>query len=470
MHPRWAAPPQDGTECVRFKKVNTTFAILNLQFRLLLQSRAMVALASRAIRHYLPAWLVRRGNFRYLGSYFPLFIPMAMYQNQASPTMSNLANITRNLVFSNSTACKIICLVFINVALVVLSGCGFSGTALNISAPMVLHGTVMGGNQPVSGAEVQLYAVGMKGVASAAQPLLESPAHTDDSGKFSLSTDHACASSSAPVYVVARGGNPGLAAGRQNAALELTALVGSCSALSSAPIEVNEVTTVGTVWPLAQYMSSPTNVGAALDDAAFSSAIATVPEFIDVTQGISPGTSGPASYFADSSKLYSLADVLAGCVNSPGGSAGDSSPCGVLFSIATFDGGPPPADTMSAAIRIAQNPDNKVDNIFGLVGSGGAFAPTLASPPTDWKLSLRYSVMAPHISLGTGTYTGTQQVAITDQTANSVIHYTIDGTPPTSSSATYTGEISVASYNHHPGDRLVPRIRERRGLFHAHDQ
>ena len=66
------------------------------------------------------------------------------------------------------------------------------------------------------------------------------------------------------VYLIARGGNPGLSSESQNPALALTAMLGSCASLSaSVPISVNEVTTVGTVWPLASYMKSPVDLGSA---------------------------------------------------------------------------------------------------------------------------------------------------------------------------------------------------------------
>ena len=337
----------------------------------------------------------------------------------------------------------LLCVLFA-AAICILAGCGVSGNAVNPTSAS-LSGSVSGGSQPVVGAKIQLYAVGTEGTASAAQPLLSSPAETDANGKFSLSGTYPCPSSSTAVYVVARGGNAGLASAVNNSALTLTALAGPCGSLSTATVEVNEVTTVGTVWPLAQYMTSPTNVGAAANDATFSSAVSTVPEFVNMAQGSSPGTAAAQSYFAENSKLYSLADVLATCVDSAGGVAGDGSACGTLFSIATPAGGAAPADTMTAAIDIARNPDRNVTNIYGLVGGDKSFAPTLSTAPPDWTLTLSYVVAIPAISLASGTYTGTQQVTITDGTAGSTIHYTTDGTAPTSASPTYSTALPVSA-------------------------
>jgi Chitobiase/beta-hexosaminidase C-terminal domain/Legume lectin domain len=51
----------------------------------------------------------------------------------------------------------------------------------------------------------------------------------------------------------------------------------------------------------------------------------------------------------------------------------------------------------------------------------------------------------PSFSPASGTYTGPQNVTITDATTNSTIYYTTDGSPATISSNVYTGPISVAA-------------------------
>ena len=222
-------------------------------------------------------------------------------------------------------------------------------------------------------------------------------------------------------------------------------MLGACSGLpASNSITVNEVTTIGSVWPLAAFMTSSSAIGSAPNDTSFLNAVASVPEFINLAQGSSPGKPASTSYFAENSKLYSLSDLLANCVNSTGGSAGDSSPCGLLFSMATPPGGTAPTDTMAAAMRIAQNPSNNVTEIFGLAKAETYFSPTLTAAPNDWTLALTYLVAAPSISLATGTYVGAQEVEISDSTAGSIIHYTTDGTVPTSSSPIYSGALSIS--------------------------
>jgi hypothetical protein len=70
--------------------------------------------------------------------------------------------------------------------------------------------------------------------------------------------------------------------------------------------------------------------------------------------------------------------------------------------------------------------------LSGCGGSSGS--PAVVTPVTA----------VPSISPGTGTYTGTQQVTISDTSAGAVIYYTTNGMAPTTSSSTYTGPISIS--------------------------
>lgn len=98
--------------------------------------------------------------------------------------------------------------VLAGIALAVLTGCGFTGSVTAPQAPVALRGTVHGGQQPVSGSSVQLYAAGISGVGSTAQPLLGNPVQSDDDGSFSIPASYRCPSASSQIYVVARGGSP----------------------------------------------------------------------------------------------------------------------------------------------------------------------------------------------------------------------------------------------------------------------
>lgn len=336
---------------------------------------------------------------------------------------------------------SVICL---GIALATLAGCGFSPSANVFQTTVALHGIMHGGQQPVNGSSLQLYAAGTSRSGSAAHPLLETPVQSDSSGNFSISASYLCPSASSQLFLVARGGRPGLSSGADNPQIALMAVLGSCDSLSaSAPISVNEVTTVGSVWPLAAYMTSPTNLGSSPGETDFLAAGSGVNQFINLAHGSSPGISTPDSYFAENSKLYSLANVLDKCVNSSGDSAGHGSPCCVLFSIATPSGVTAPNDTLSAAMHIAQNPDNNVAAIYGLATAPSAFQPAMLAAPPDWTLSLSQPVATPPISLVSGTYQGSQEVTIRDSTGGSKIYYTTDGTVPTTSSPLYSGALSI---------------------------
>jgi hypothetical protein len=329
------------------------------------------------------------------------------------------------------------------VALASLAGCGYSGSPSGGPAKTAIQGTVLGGSSPVINAKIQLYAVGTKGIGSSATSLSDSVT-TDGNGAFVIPASYDCPSASAQLYVVARGGKPGPAATAENMSLVLAAMVGACDAPTT-PIIVNEVSTIGSVWPVAAYIKSEAAIGSASGDNTFFAAAATIPQYVNLQQGTSPGTATPESYFAQNAKLYSLANLLDKCVNSIGGTAGDGTACGQLFAMATPAAGAPPVDTFAAAMDIAQNPYNQVAQIYSMSEPASTFAPALAAAPSDWTLQLSYPVAVPVISLATGTYTGAQTVAISDTMAGARIYYTTDGTTPSAASTVYTGPFSVSA-------------------------
>lgn len=171
-----------------------------------------------------------------------------------------------------------------------LAGSGFIGSLGAVRVPAGLHGSVQGGRQAVNGAGIQIYASGTNGIGSTAAPLLSNPVKSDSTGGFSIPTSFKCPFASSQLYLVARGSNPGLTSGADNPNLSLMAMLGSCSGLSaSTAISVNEVTTIGSVWPLALYMKSPSELGSTAGGANFMTAASSVSEFVNITQGSSPG-------------------------------------------------------------------------------------------------------------------------------------------------------------------------------------
>jgi len=157
--------------------------------------------------------------------------------------------------------------------------------------PAGKHGMVHGGQQPVAGATIQLYAVGTTGDGAASTPLLSPATVSDANGAFNITGTYTCPSSSSLVYIVANGGNPGLAAGTNNAALSLMAALGPCGNLTASTfIFVNEITTIAAVYPLAPFMTSSSAIGSSSTDvAALASAFtvasnsSTSPDLIPIT-------------------------------------------------------------------------------------------------------------------------------------------------------------------------------------------
>src|ERR1039458_7037450 len=131
------------------------------------------------------------------------------------------------------------------VSLSILGCGGVSSSPVTTTASTLtgssLSGQVKGGQQPISGATIQLYQVGTAGDGSSAAPLGSSTT-TNPSGGFTITGDYTCPGSNPEVYLLATGGNPGLANGTNNAAINLIAALGSCSSLSpSTFINLNEV-------------------------------------------------------------------------------------------------------------------------------------------------------------------------------------------------------------------------------------
>jgi len=286
----------------------------------------------------------------------------------------------------------------LGLALSGLTGCGgIAPTGPVRVTGAALHGTVHGGQNPVSGATIQLYAAGSMGYGSAypyasGTSLLGTHVVTSDGGGgFSISGDYTCPSATTPVYLVATQGNPGLSSGN-NTNLALMAALGPCGNLTTSTyISINELTTVASVWALSPFMTSIAHIGtSATNVTGLSNAFAAVNKLVNTSTGTVSGPALPAGAILPAAKIDTLANVLAACVNSRGGTAGDSSPCGNLFSYTTVNN-VAPTDTITAAMNMAQHPNTQTSNLTYLVGSAPPFQPTLSTAPNDFNLVITYS-------------------------------------------------------------------------------
>lgn len=271
-----------------------------------------------------------------------------------------------------------------------LAGCGSGKTDIPSSpAPPVpsitFQGKVLAGAVAVAGASVQMYAAGSSGNASAADALLGAPVVTDASGKFTItSNDYTCPSASSQIYFIASGGSPGLAGSTTNSALAMMTAWGRCDDLtSSTSIAMNEVTTAAAAWALAPFMSSALQVGATSTNAlGLANAFGVANQLADSATGVAPSASLPPNLTVESAKIYSLANALAACTASTGGT-----PCTNLFTLATVRGAAAPENTVQAALNLVKNPGLNVSAVYASVSATPPYA-GLGTAPTDWTMGI----------------------------------------------------------------------------------
>lgn len=244
-------------------------------------------------------------------------------------------------------------------------------------------GRVYGGQQPVAGAAVQLYAVSTSGDGMAATPLINSTVLTEASGSFSITGTYTCPSASDLVYLVATGGNPGLGVGVQNNAASLMAAIGACGSLTpSTYISVHEVTTVGAVWSLAPFMTSYHAIGSANNDAdQLRAAFDIASELVNTATGTAPRATAPEGATLPTTVIHALADTLSACISSSGASSGA---CATLFSIAESINRVLPANTVDALLQIVKSPTTDVAGVFAIAPPNAPFQTSLSSAPIAW--------------------------------------------------------------------------------------
>jgi len=264
-----------------------------------------------------------------------------------------------------------------------VTGCGMGTSAAPDPVQLTVNGGVHGGQQPVVGAHIALYVAGNAGNGSASSSLLTRPVLSDANGNFSITGDYSCPSSTAQVYLVATGGNPGLGSGGNNPALAMMAPLGSCGNLSPTQfIWINEVTTVAAAWALAPFTQGISHIGASSTNArGLANAFLDAQLIADTSKGTVATL--PSNLTTEPGKINALADAMASCINSDG-----TSGCSPLFSAATPSGGSAPTNTWDAVINIVKNPGNNVAGVFSAIGPQPPFATTLTQAPNDWTLSL----------------------------------------------------------------------------------
>jgi hypothetical protein len=273
-----------------------------------------------------------------------------------------------------------------------------------------LHGSVHGGQNPIAGAHVYLYAINTTGyggpgiVASstnASVSLLESGTGTaedtnghyyvttDQSGNFTITNDYTCPSNYAHTYFYASGGDPGLGSG-VNSAITLTAPAQACN--TAASTNINEVSTIATTYAYAGYASDPLHISTSntlLAATGLTNAANTLANLENISTSAALATTAGGNGTVPQTEINTLANILAACVNSTGPT---STQCSTLFSNATNNGVAAP-DTATAALNIAHNPGDPtaVANLFGLQTANSTFQSALSSAPNDFTIAISYT-------------------------------------------------------------------------------
>ena len=325
-----------------------------------------------------------------------------MNGNQASQT-------NRSISMPRTQSASFAALLVSGALCLALSGCGMNAGSSTASpaglttSPLQMNGRVMGGQQPIGGSTIQLYAVGSTGYGSAysyttGTSLLGTHAvSTDANGNWGITGDYTCPSASTEVYIAATGGTSS-SGGTANPNIALIAALGPCGNLSANSfITINELTTVAAVWPLAPFMTGIANVGAPSTNlVGLTNAFTTASKLVNVANGQVANGFG-SGVTIPTAEIDTLADILATCINTNGGgTANDGTPCGQLFKYALSPSGVPPTDTVAAALYIAQSPGQLVSSLNGLVSAQAPFQPTLATSPTDFTIALRHTAAGSH--------------------------------------------------------------------------
>ncbi len=323
-----------------------------------------------------------------------------------------------------------------------LTGCaGFSNSS-NTSNPASvslagLHGSAHGGQQPVAYSTIQLYQAGATSNYGAGATALLSPAvQTDINGNFTITNLYHCTLGS-QVYITATGGQP--LTGTTNSSLALIAGLGLCDNLTpSTNIQINEVTTVATVWALAPFMNG-VNIGApSSNTAGLVSAFADINTLVNIASG--SAKTSTTGVTLPTAVLNTIANSLAGCVNTAGSS---STGCSNLFTAAPNPNSTLPTDTITAALNIARNPSRHVDAIINNASAFAVFGPTITSA-NDLTLAVTYT--------GSGLNSPSALAAdssgniwVTNATGNSVTEVTHTGTVLSGSSGYTPSGLSAPS-------------------------
>lgn len=292
-----------------------------------------------------------------------------------------------------------------------LAGCGvsvntFTPAQYSLTQPLV--GQVHGGQQPVVGASMQLYAVGEPaaggGSGLGAVPLITGTLPvTDANGSFSITGSYTAPTTPSHFYLVATGGSPGVGS-PVNPNIALMTSIGSCTPTlglsSTLNFTINEVTTAASILTLQPFLAPATAlntrtpaIGAAANaNTSLRNAIETTNNLVNSASGgvINPTTNWTAST-ANGLLVNTMGDIIAACINSD---PANSSQCSSLYSLSNAGNGAfAGADTIQATGNMVQNPSHNVPQLYNLITANGPFM-ALPSAPASFTVNVPTAAVA----------------------------------------------------------------------------
>jgi hypothetical protein len=337
-----------------------------------------------------------------------------------------------------------------------LSGCAGSVALPDTTTPgaaLTVSGRLHGGQQPVTGSHIHVMQSSSAGYGRPSTALMTAngttilsdaigPYVTTDSlGNFSVSGDYSCASG-AQVYLLATQGNPGLGTNGNNPALGLMAGLGACpsggSLAATVPnVFIDEVSTVATAYALAGFFTDATHLassGTTLATTAITNAGANIAQLSSISGGQALATTPNNLGTVPQAEIDTLANILAGCVNTNG----TTGACTNLFLNA------PSSSGSGAAATAALSGSGVASVAVGAAGTGYTNPPAVVFTSTTGTGAAAYATVA------NGVVTG---VTVTSAGSG----YT---TAPTVSFSTVPTETASAIINiaHNPGNNVSTLI------------
>jgi hypothetical protein len=147
-------------------------------------------------------------------------------------------------------------------------------------------------------------------------------------------------------------------------------------------------------------MTSYTSIGSGSGDVeALDAAFMLASELVNPATGTSPGLNVASGYTVPTEEIDTLGDVMAACINSGGGIAGDGSVCGNFFSLTTPSGAAQPTNTIAALLDLAKNPEMNTSALYQLISPNAPFQPQVSGLPSNFAIGLAPATTAGSLGL-----------------------------------------------------------------------